>query len=175
MRLKFSILISILVFAFAFSQSKEVLRVVENINQYSEAIDKEPKVTEYKFEVKGKDKTILYQYSKKGNEIVKISREWNEDKDNYTNTFTDYFLLKDGQRVYATQNIVYTNKSDAEDMGGWKCFFWINKSKVINMTSLGHGKTELDDWDYELELKDNFNYMLKTVKEFDKNPLAKIK
>lgn len=175
MRLKLSILISILVFGFAFSQSKEVLAVVENINQYSEAIDKDPKVIEYKFEVKGKVKTILYQYSKKGNEIIKISREWNEDKDNYTNTFTDYFLLKDGQSFYATQNIVYTNKSDAEDMGGWKCIFWINKSKVINMTSLGHGKTELDDWDYELELKDNFNYMLKTVKEFDKNRLAKIK
>ena len=60
-------------------------------------------------------------------------------------------------------------------MGGWKCTFWINKNKVINMTSLGHGKTELDDWDYDLELNDNFNYMLKTMKEFDKNRLAKIK
>ena len=175
MRFKLFILISILVFGFAFSQSKEVLAVVENINKYSEAIDKDPKVIEYKFEVKGKDKTILYQYSKKGNEIVKISREWNEDKDNYTNTFTDYFLLKDGQRVYATQNIVYTNKSDAEDMGGWSCTFWINKNKVINLTSHGHGKTESDEWGYELELKDNFKYMLKTVKEFDKNRLAKIK
>jgi len=175
MRLKLSILISILVFGFAFSQSKEVLAVVENINKYSEAIDKDPKVIEYKFEVKGRDKTILYQYSKKGNEIIKISREWKEDKDNYTDTFTDYFLLKDGQRVYATQSIVYTNKSDAEDMGGWSCTFWINKNKVINMTSHGHGKTESDEWDYELELKENFNYMLKTVKEFDKNRLAKLK
>jgi len=43
------------------------------------------------------------------------------------------------------------------------------------MTSLGHGKTEMDDWDYESELKENFNYMLKKVKEFDKNRLVKIK
>lgn len=175
MRLKLSILISILVFGFAFSQSKSDFELVKSINQYSIAIDKDQKVIEYKFEVKGKDRTILYQYSKKGNEIVKISREWKEDKDNYTDTFTDYFLLKDGQRVFATQSIVYTNKSDAEDIGGWSCTFWINKNKVINMTSLGHGKTELDDWDYELELKNNFNYMLRTVKEFDKNRLAKLK
>ena len=60
-------------------------------------------------------------------------------------------------------------------MGGWSCTFWINKNKVINLTSHGHGKTESDEWDYELELKDNFNYMLKTVKEFDNNRLSKIK
>lgn len=174
MRLKLSILISILVFGFAFSQSKEVLRVVENINQYSEAIDKDPKVIEYKFEVKGKDKTILYQYSKKRNEIVKISREWKGDSNDWWELYRDYFLLKNGERIFAIQSITYTNMSDAKDIIGWSSTFWIDK-KVIHMVSLGHGKSELDDWDYELELKDNFNYMLKTVKEFDKNRLANLK
>lgn len=36
------------------------------------------------------------------------------------------------------------------------------------MPSMGHGKTEMDDWDYEKELKENFNYMLKKVQEKDK-------
>ncbi|KFC23816.1 hypothetical protein [Epilithonimonas lactis] len=174
MRLKLSILISILVFGFAFSQSKEVLVVVENINKYSKVIDKDPKVIEYKFEVKGKDKTILYQYSKKGNEIVKISREWKRDSNDWWELYRDYFLLKNGERIFAIQSITYTNMSDAKDIIGWSSTFWIDK-KVIHMVSLGHGKSEMDDWDYELELKDNFNYMLKTAKEFDKNRLAKIK
>lgn len=174
MRFKLSILISILVFGFAFSQSKEVLRVVENINKYSEAIDKDPKVIEYKFEVKGKDKTILYQYSKKGNEIVKISREWKGDSNDWWELYRDYFLLENGERIFAIQSITYTNMSDAKDIIGWSSTFWIDK-KVIHMVSLGHGKSEMDDWDYELELKDNFNYMLKTVKEFDKKRLANLK
>lgn len=174
MRFKLSILISILVFGFAFSQSKQVLAVVENINQYSEAIDKDKEVIEYKFEVKGKDKTILYQYSKKGNEIVKISREWKENSNNWWELYRDYFLLKNEERIFAVQSITYKNMSDAEDIIGWSSTFWINK-KVIHMVSLGHGKSEMDDWDYESELKENFNYMLKTVKEFDKNRLAKVK
>ena len=29
--------------------------------------------------------------------------------------------------------------------------------------------TELDDWDYEKEMRENFEYMMKTVKTFDKN------
>ena len=37
------------------------------------------------------------------------------------------------------------------------------------MTSLGHGKTETDDWDYEKELKENFNYMIEKVRKMDKN------
>ena len=54
-------------------------------------------------------------------------------------------------------------------MGGWSCTFWIHKNKVIHMTSLGHGKTETDDWDYEKELKENFNYMIEKVRKMDKN------
>jgi len=175
MNLKLFILISILVFGFAFSQSKAEIELVKSINQYSNAIDKESKVVGYQFKVKGKDKTILYQYGKKGNEIVKISREWKQNSNNWWELYRDYFLLKNGERVFASQSITYTNMSDAEDIIGWSVSFWIDKNKVINMTSLGHGKTEMDDWDYESELKENFNYMLKKVKEFDKNRLAKIK
>jgi|GEM_PF-5852053 len=174
MKLKLFILISVLVFGFALSQSKAEMELVKSINQYSDAIDKDPKVVDYQFKVKGKKKTIIYKYSKKGNEIVTISREWKENSNNWWELYRDYFLLKNGVRVFASQSITYTNMSDAEDIIGWSVRFWIDKNKVINMTSLGHGKTEMDDWDYELELKENFNYMLKKVNEFDKNRLVKI-
>ena len=41
------------------------------------------------------------------------------------------------------------------------------KYRIICIDLLGHGKTEMDDWDYNLELKENFEFMLKTVKDFD--------
>lgn len=31
------------------------------------------------------------------------------------------------------------------------------------MISLGQGKTELDVWNYEKEINDNFNYMMKII------------
>jgi len=169
MKLKIFFLLFVLVFGLGFSQSKADLIEVENINKYSEIIDKDSQITKYQFQVKGKKKTIHYHYEKKGNEIVKISREWKENSNNWWELYNDYFLLKNGERVFASQSITYTNMSDAEDIIGWSVSFWIDKNKVIHMTSLGHGKTEMDDWDYESELKENFNYMLKTVKNYDKN------
>ncbi len=169
MKLKIFFFLFILVFGLGFSQSKTDLIEVENINKYSEIINKDSKITKYQFQVKGKNKTIHYQYEKKGNEIVKISREWKQNSNNWWELYNDYFLLKNGEKVLASQSITYTNMSDAEDIIGWSVRFWIHNNKVINSTSLGHGKTEMDDWDYELELKDNFNYMLKTVKNYDKN------
>lgn len=168
MKFKLFLMLSTLFFGIAFSQSKADSLEIENINKYSETINKDSKIAEYQFEVKNKNKNVQYRYSKKGNEIVEISREWKENNGNHVDTYTDYFLLKNGERVYANQNFTYHNKSDNEIMGGWGCRFWINKNKVIHMTSLGHGKTERDDWDYEKELKENFDYMLKKVREKDK-------
>ena len=169
MKFKLFLILNILLFGIVFAQSKAESLEIENINKYSETIDKDSNVTEYQFKVKNKNKIVQYQYSKKGNEIVKISREWKENNGKYIDTYTDYFLLKNGESVYANQSIVFKNNSDDEDMGGWSCTFWIHKNKVIHMTSLGHGKTETDDWDYEKELKENFNYMIEKVRKMDKN------
>lgn len=168
MKLKLFLILSILLFGRFLSQSKTDLIETENINKYSEIIDKDSTIVEYQFEIKNKSKIVKYKYSKKGNEIVKIFREWKENNGNYIDTYTDYFLLKNEERVYANQSIIFKNKSDEEDIGGWSCTFWLKKDKVIHMTSLGHGKTETDDWDYEKELKENFDYMLKKVREKDK-------
>ena len=169
MKFKLFLILNILLFGIVFAQSKAESLEIENINKYSETIDKDSNVTEYQFEVKNKNKIVQYQYSKKGNKIVKISREWKENNGNYIDTYTDFFLLKNAEKVYANQSIVFKNRSDEEDMGGWSCTFWIHKNKVIHMTSLGHGKTETDDWDYEKELKENFNYMIEKVRKMDKN------
>ena len=152
----------------ASSQTKENLVEVEKINRYIELIDKDVKSEGFNFSIKGKDKIINYKYWKKGNEIVKISREWKQNNGQFIDTYTDYFLLKNQERVYANQSIIFNNKLDKEMMGGWSCTFWFHKNKVIHTTSLGHGKTEDDSWDYEKEMKENFDYMMKQVQKIEK-------
>lgn len=166
----------LLLFGFAFSQTQVELKQKESIDKYSDAIDKNASVKKYKFIVKEKEKDIQYKYEKKGNEFVKMSREWSIKNGIYKETYTYHFLIKNGKKIYASEGITYQNYNDAEDLSGWSVQFWLQDDKVIYTTSLGHGKTEMDDWDYNLELKENFAYMLKTVKDFDnKRKLKEIK
>lgn len=168
MTIKFFLFLSIFFFGCVFSQTKNDELEVEKINQYSETIDKDKGAIEHQFQLKGKTKIVNYKYWKKQNEIVKISREWSEMQNNYVYTYTDYFVLKNEERVFANQSIVFKNKFDAEDVGGWSVNFWISKNKVIHMTSLGHGKTEDENWDFEKEIKENFNYMIEKVRKKEK-------
>lgn len=82
-------------------------------------------------------------------------------------TYLQYFYLEKGRRVFAEDAINFQNKTNTLDVGGWNVRFWIKKNKVVYITSLGHGKTEDSDWDYEKELKEIFEFMLKTVKKED--------
>lgn len=169
MKSKIFFLLMIFYFGIAVSQTKEDLVEVEKINQYSELIDKESNSKEFDFEIKGKNKIINYKYWKKGNDIVKISREWRENNGNYQETYTDYFLLKDGKRIYASQSIINRHKANTDEVYGWSCLFWIKNNRVFHLTSLGHGKTEADEWDYEKELQENFDYMMKQVQKIEKD------
>lgn len=169
--MKINSLVILLLFFFgtAASQSKQESAVIKNIDHYVSSIENDKEVKTQRFEVNGNGKLIKYEYKKKQNQIISISREWDEKNGAYIDHYGDYFILKNLNRVYASQSISYTNKSNLEDFGGWTCQFWFRNNKVLNMRSHGHGKTELDNWDYEKEMKDNFNYMMKTIKNFDKN------
>ena len=66
---------------------------------------------------------------------------------NYTIDSTDYteeYYLKDGFLIYAYEGIVkYT---------AWSGGFYFSKGKLIHHVTLGHGKSESDDWDPEKEI-----------------------
>lgn len=166
MKVKVSFLLFLLVFGISFSQSTAELSEIKRIDKYSEKIDSDKNVKKYKFDVKAKDKTIHYSYQKKGNTIVKLSREWQEKNGDLMYTFSDKFLLENGKKVFAYQTESW--KANDESEYGWYCRFYIKNNKVFYMPSMGHGKTEDDTWDYEKELKENFNYMLKKVQEKEK-------
>lgn len=146
-----------------FSQNNDSLQY-EKVKSYINQINKDKVIQKKTFIVTGKDK-VRYNYSLRKGEIVQISRTWNRKHDNRLDTFTDEYYLKNGKPIFAYQSIYDQSIKDPDDSISWSCNFLIDGDKAIIMTSLGHGKTESDDWDYEREVKENFDFMMKTVKK----------
>lgn len=165
MKSKFFIILLSCYFGFVHSQIKTDTTEVARINKYVESLNK--KVKDYHFERNDGKKIIKYEYSKLGDEIVRIQRRWELKNGEYIDTYQQYFYLEKGKKVFAEDAVSYQKENDSEDGGIWNCRFWIKNNEVINITSLGHGKTEDDSWDYDKELKENFEFMLKTVRKED--------
>ena len=135
------------------------------IEVYKDQIQNDASIYIHKFSIKRNGQTIQYEYKKYRDQIVEINRSWeNLEKDNYKTTTYQSFILQNEKKVYGYESIMYQSTQDTEDTGGWSCSFWIKDDKVVYMTSLGHGKTELDNWNYEKELKHNFKKMMKDVR-----------
>lgn len=64
------------------------------------------------------------------------------DKDDY---FREVYFEEDEQLVYAIEEVKYIPLNHVVEMI-WKCEFYTKKEKVLNYISLGHGKTEYEDW-----------------------------
>ena len=79
----------------------------------------------------------VYEFDNK--RIFKI-----ESKKNNT-TFIETFYEVDGQLRYAQEKeISFINTPDAIE---WNCEYFLENGAVKTIMSLGHGKTERDDWD----------------------------
>jgi hypothetical protein len=75
---------------------------------------------------------------------------------NYTIDSTDYseeYYFKDGLLIYASENEISRFPSlrlDAYSL--WGGGFYFSNGKLIDHVTLGHGKSESDDWDPEKEI-----------------------
>ena len=79
----------------------------------------------------------VYEFDNK--RIFKI-----ESKKNNT-TFIETFYEVDGQLRYAQEKeISFINTPDAME---WNCEYFLENGTIKTIMSLGHGKTERDDWD----------------------------
>lgn len=165
MKAKFFIILLSFCFGFVHSQIKEDTIEMARIDKYVEGLTK--KVKDYHFEKNEGKKIIKYEYSKLGDKIVRIQRKWKQKNEDYIDTYLQYFYLEKGKRVFAEDALTYQKENDSLSVVSWNCRFWIKNNNVIYIRSLGHGKTEDDSWDYDKELKENFEFMLKTVKKED--------
>ena len=74
---------------------------------------------------------------------------------NYTIDSTDYtekYYFKDGLLIYADENEVSRYPSLGNGYMLWGGGFYFSKGKLIDHVTLGHGKSETDDWDPEKEI-----------------------
>src|SRR5690606_22218915 len=62
--------------------------------------------------------------------------------------YTEIYLLKDGRLVYALEE-VKRMRLNHYTQSVWRCEYFIKDDRVIDYTSLGHGKTEDDSWEPE--------------------------
>ncbi|WP_298312165.1 hypothetical protein [uncultured Aquimarina sp.] len=77
---------------------------------------------------------------KNGNRIIEIE---SHEEATY---FQEIYFEKKGKLIYARETQNYNPINSFEQMR-WNCEFYIKNDKVITTMSLGHGKTENEEWD----------------------------
>lgn len=77
---------------------------------------------------------------KNGNRILKIA---SHDNDIY---YEEIYFEKEGMLIYAkeTENVIPKNHFTQMT---WHCEFYIRNGALLTLISLGHGKTEDENWD----------------------------
>ncbi len=67
--------------------------------------------------------------------------------------YNEKYYLKDGGLIYAYESEIFFSLPAGIDQGTkWAGDFYFSKGKLIDYVTLGHGKSELDDWDPEKEI-----------------------
>ena len=67
--------------------------------------------------------------------------------------YSEKYYFKEGSLIYAYESIVFFLPDLGIDQGTmWAGDFYFAKGKLIDHVTLGHGKSEKDDWDPEKEI-----------------------
>lgn len=95
---------------------------------------------------------IYYQYQTRHGSIVKIERRFKLHSDSTLQTF--YF--KNTRLIYATEFIIsYYGEKNKPDSMFWGGNYYFAKNKLLDFITLGHGKSETDEWDPQQEVLAN--------------------
>jgi hypothetical protein len=139
-----TIIIILLFSNFAYSQDLEKQKA--GIDAEVERISKQTNLVEVNFSIHALKKVlhyISYQYVEDPKGHVKISRRFSYKKD----TIHQIFYLKDGWLIFASKTITtYFTDVNKTDSITWSGNFYFSKGKLIDHSTLGHGKSEQDGW-----------------------------
>lgn len=104
-------------------------------------------------------KTEFWQICKtdKTKRIIQIS-SYEEDS-----LYKEVYYEQNGELIYAEESIKYMPINHYV-LQPWICQFYIEKGKIISLMSLGHGKTEDDEWKPEII----FEMYKKRIEELNK-------
>ena len=62
--------------------------------------------------------------------------------------FSEYYVEQNGKLIYAIESETFIPINHFPQ-SIWNCVLFVDKGKIINLSSLGHGKTEDDNWNPE--------------------------
>jgi hypothetical protein len=115
--------------------------------------------------VKKVSPNINYHYQTRQGSIVKIIRYFGSNNDSTTQTF--YF--KNNNLVYSTEAITsYSFADNQRDSIIWIGSYYFSGGKLIDMVTLGHGKSETETWDPETEVLANCKSAKNDIARFNK-------
>lgn len=84
-----------------------------------------------------------------------------------TNSYEESYYAKNDTVVFARESEIYYYPTVSEENAiEWRVKMYFDKGKLIDMSSLGHGKTEDDTWDPEKEVHDNFKKRKQELKHY---------
>lgn len=89
-------------------------------------------------------KTEFWSFGSQGDTLRSYQIESYEDE----RLYTEYYVEYKGQPIHAVEWEEWIPMNHFPQHG-WNCVLFIDQGEIIHMTSLGHGKTESDDWSPE--------------------------
>jgi hypothetical protein len=141
---------------------------VFNTDSIVKAIDSSKILSVKNFRITARKKvlhSIGYTYYSDKNEIVKITREFSDKIDSIGQTF----YLQKGKLFYATERIVsHYKKDNVVDSITWSGSFYFLEGKLVYHDTLGHGKSEHENWDPETAMLSAFKDAKRDIYRYKK-------
>jgi hypothetical protein len=125
--------------------SSAINRIVDTIDELS---GKKSKPYSLKKRSGNKSFSEAWQYYK-DHQFSRIIIDYKID----STIYSERYYLKNGSLIYACENeIMYFPSLGPGEFQGWSGSFYFLKDKLIDHVTLGHGRSESDDWDPEKEV-----------------------
>lgn len=100
-----------------------------------------------------------YSIRKGSLEFLSISRRSGDSG------FSESYYMKNGRMFFASEYIaVYFRDEPGEISQGWSARYYFDGRKLIDAPTIGHGKSEADDWNPEKELPARLKARLKQLR-----------
>ena len=108
---------------------------------------------------------INYQFIESKKKYIKIHRQFSHKND----TIQQMFYLKNGGLIYASEEITsYFTENGKTDSIIWKGDFYFANGKLIDHITLGHGKSEIDNWNPEHDILTAFSESKRDIARYKK-------
>ena len=155
-----SILLFIITFLVTNSSAQSIKKTKQRIDAQVNTIDHGIKTRQYSF-TKQEDKKLLhYTYHINSGNVLMITRSFGENND----SVKQVFYYNKNKLIYSTESIItYYTTDNVKDSIGWGGNYYFSNNKLIDLVTLGHGKSEEDSWNPEKEVLLNSNNARKDV------------